>query len=321
MALAIGDVLGILADNLILRKSVLPLSHSKVTGWADGLDIPVGGGTVIYTGHMYQLMPAIMAMEKQLSRFEDSWLSHFTGAGRVVNKAVNASWFMARASRKDQDQFNKLLRNIVRLLRVADVKFGYLYGEELYTGALIHDQGVCEVFEEHVHKVYDVFKRHGVARVITFDPHTTDMLRTVYPKIIEGYHLEVKSYLEVLSERDIKPVKKLDLDFVIHDSCVYARYEGIVEEPRRLLQRAGARVIEPEYSGKMTFCCGGPVESLFPSKAHQVAENRLDQLSKAGNNITTMCPICLINLMGAVGDRNVTVKDISEYLVQAYCGV
>jgi hypothetical protein len=321
MPLPIGNVLGVLVDNLTKRKSVVPLSRSRATGWAEGLDIPMGGGTVIYTGHMYQLMPAIMAMEKQTSRFEDSWVGYFFGVGRMINKAVNVSRFMARTSQQEQEKFNSLLRKIVCLLRAADVKFGYLYGEELYTGALIHDQGMCEAFEDHARKVYEVFKRHGIMRVITMDPHTTDMLRTVYPKIIEGYRLEVKSYLEVLAERDIEPQKELDLDLVIHDSCVYARYEGIVNEPRRLLEKAGARIIEPEYAGKMTYCCGGPVESLFPSKAHSIAENRLDQLMEVGNNVTTMCPICLINLKGAVGGKNVSVKDISEYLVEAYCSV
>jgi hypothetical protein len=319
MPLPIGDVLGVLVDNLTKRESVMPLSRSRATGWAEGLDIPMGGGTVIYTGHMFQLMPTVMAVERQTTRFEDSWLGHLSGLGRMVNKAFNISWFIARASQQEQERFNNLLRNVVCLLRQADARFGYLYGEELYTGALISDQGVCQAFENHAHKVYEVFKRHGVMRVITVDPHTTDMLRTVYPKIIEGYHLEVKSYLEVLAERGIEPRKKLDLDLVIHDSCVYARYEGIVDEPRLLLQRAGARVIEPEYSGRMTYCCGGPIESLFPGKAHQIADNRLNQLAEVGSNITTMCPICLINLMGAAGGKNVSVRDLSEYLVQAYC--
>ena len=206
------------------------------------------------------------------------------------------------------------------MLKSSEVEFGYLYGEELYVGTLVHDEGVNDVFEKHARKVYEVLKKHNVKRIITVDPHTTNMLKSVYPKIIKEYQLEVKSYLEVLAERNIDPVKKLDLDIVIHDSCVYARYENIIEEPRRLLEKAGARIIEPEYSGKLTFCCGGPIESLFPGKARSIAEKRMAQLKSNGNNVAAMCPICLINLKNAAAkEKDMSVKDISEYLAEAYC--
>jgi len=62
MPLPTGTVLGILSDNLRKRGSVLPLSKTAVSGWADGLNIPRGGKTILYTGHMYQLMPYIKLM-------------------------------------------------------------------------------------------------------------------------------------------------------------------------------------------------------------------------------------------------------------------
>ncbi len=37
--------------------------------------------------------------------------------------------------------------------------------------------------------------------MITIDPHTTNMLRSVYPKLLPGYDVEIKTYLEVLAER------------------------------------------------------------------------------------------------------------------------
>jgi hypothetical protein len=57
MALPTAEVIAILADNLRLRGSVLPLSSRRATRWSDGLDLPRGGDTVLYTGQMYQLIP------------------------------------------------------------------------------------------------------------------------------------------------------------------------------------------------------------------------------------------------------------------------
>lgn len=313
-------LLGVLADNLRRRQSVLPLSRRRAIGWANGLNIPMGGKTVIYTGLMYQLMPSILALEKMTSRLEDSPIRRLLGLGRMLNKVLSVSGFVGLwVSSKEQRIFDNILRNIACLLRTADIDFGYLYGEELYAGALVHDQGICSAFEDHAYRVYERLKQHGVKRVITVDPHTTNTLRTVYPKIIRDYRLEVTSYLELLAERNLQPTTRIDADAVIHDPCVYARYEGVVDEPRRLLTNAGVRALDPEYSAKMTFCCGGPIESLFPSKARSIAETRVQQLAAKGSHVVTMCPICFINLRAAAKVDGLSIEDISFSLAEGYC--
>jgi Fe-S oxidoreductase len=316
-----ANILGILADNLRKRESVVRLSSRKTTAWAQGLDIPMGGETVFYTGHMYQLMPFIRAMGKKMRWIEGSWLSHLMGAGRRINKVVDLTAFFARADEDDIRLYNGILRNIVRLLRAADIRFGYLYDQELYSGALLFDQGVDDVFRKHAHKVCDVLKRHGVRRVITADPHTTNILRDVYPTVIAGFDLKVQSYLELLAQRPLTPTEKVSTRVVIHDSCVLARYEALIDEPRHILTNAGVEFAEPEYSRALTYCCGGPVESLYPLKAKQVAEKRIEQLANAGDRVATMCPICLLNLREASEGRDIEVHDISEYLVSAVFGI
>jgi Fe-S oxidoreductase len=238
----------------------------------------------------------------------------------LTNKFINLAWFMARTDSRETDQYNNILRNIAQLLQAAGVDFGYLYEEEMYSGALVHDEGVDDAFKLHAQRVYEVFRRNGVKTVITVDPHTTNMLRSVYPKYVEGYKLEVESYLEKLAGENTKAPRSLDLNITIHDSCVYARYENIVNEPRRLLKEAGATIIEPEYAGMLTHCCGGPIESFFPGKARAIAARRMEQLAVNGGSIAAMCPICLVNLKHAAGSKGIEVKDISEYLVEAYCG-
>ena len=316
MPLPVGNVLGIFADNLEKRKGVVPLSFKKAAAWAEGLDIPVGGDTIIYTGQMYQLIPSINSMTKWMEKFEDSWITNLFGIGRAMNKMVNLSWFLMLGSGREQKVYDDLLRNIAHLLKTAGVEFGYLYEQELYSGALLFDEGVDDVFAEQAHRVYKSFESNRVKRVITVDPHTTNILRSVYPEIISGYNIEVKNYLELLAERDFNFSMSLDLDVVIHDPCIYARYESVIDEPRHLLKNAGVNIHEPELSGRLTHCCGGPLESLFPSKAHAIGSKRVEQLSSCGNRVVTMCPICLANLKRAAS-MALEIKDISEYLVGA----
>jgi Fe-S oxidoreductase len=318
MPLPIGPILGILSDNLRKRGSVLPLSKSGATGWAKGLNIPRGGKTVLYTGLMYQLIPSIDALASQMALFEDSAITRLFELGRSVNQFINLSFFMALTASKEMKQENdQVLRNIAGMLRKAGVEFGYLHNRELYSGALIYDGGMDESFGIHARRVFELFRKNGVRCVITVDPHTTSILREVYPKFVNGFDLEVKNYMEVLAEQDLPVMQVQNQELVIHDSCVYARYEGMIEPPRYLLANAGVTAKEPELTGRSTYCCGGPIESLFPSKAHEIAANRISQLKANGKNIVTMCPICQVNLSKAAGE-SCHVSDISNIFAKAY---
>jgi len=110
----------------------------------------------------------------------------------------------------------------------------------------------------------------------------------------------------------------LNREVTVHDSCVYARYEDIVDQPRLLLQRAGAAVRAPEMSGRLTHCCGGPIESLFPARAHEIAATRVAQLSALKCGVATMCPICLVNLKGAANGDGVVYRDLADMLAEAF---
>jgi len=318
MPIPIGPVLGILSDNLRQRGSVLPISRRDSTNWARGLNLPRGGSTIIYTGLMYQLIPSIDALAGLMARFENSSITRFFGLGRFANRFIDLSFFMTlTASRSMKAENDQALRQIAGLLKQAGVEFGYLYEQELYSGALVYDSGMEKSFGRHARRVYENFRRNGVRRVITVDPHTTSMLRDVYPKFILDFDLEVKNYIEVLAEKEPAVLQSWNRELVIHDSCVYARYERMIEQPRHLLAHAGVTVKEPELAGRSTHCCGGPIESLFPTKAHEIAANRIGQLRKNGEEIVTMCPICLVNLRKAAGE-SCRVRDISDPLAQAY---
>jgi Fe-S oxidoreductase len=320
MSLPTGDVIGILADNLRLRGSVLPIPIRSVTGWARGLHLPRGGQTVLYTGQMYQLVPYIEAMVRLEERLGDSPLARFAALARRMNRMVNLTALMPPPPAKARAAYDQILVDVVTLLRRANVAFGYLYEDDLYSGALAHDLGLDEIVADHARRVYRHFQKHGVKSIITVDPHTTNMLRSVYAELIPGYDLRVRSYLEVLAESDLAVcVSLLGETAAIHDSCVYARYEHLVDEPRILLQRAGLALKEPAYAGRATWCCGGPVESLYPEKALANATVRVAQLRRAAPVVVTMCPLCLANLQKAA-DHTVRVRDISGELVRAYAG-
>ncbi len=130
--------------------------------------------------------------------------------------------------------------------------------------------------------------------------------------------MEVVSYLEVLAEKDLPGADgAAGKTMTIHDSCVYARYEDVVDQPRQLLGKIGVTLHEPEMAGKMTHCCGGPIESLMPSKAHEIATKRAEQLAATEPSVAVMCPICMVNLTGAAKGGDAHYVDIANVLADA----
>ena len=320
MPLPIDDVIGLMVDNLKKRKTVFPIPHRRATEWAKGLNIPEGGKTVIYTGSMYQLLPYMIAAVKNMSLVEDSFLGKFVFMGRFFNKMFNVSAFVSMPKKADVKRYRQIVYDIAKLLKKAGVEFGYLYEKELYAGTLAYDLGVDDAFRIQANRVYNLLKENGVSSVITVDPHTTNIMRSVYPTVIDGYDIEVKSYLEVLAASDaLQPLHDVEKEITIHDSCVYARHEGVIDEPRQLLKRAGYTIEEPKDNGALTHCCGGPIESIFPKMSHEIGNYRVQQLKDTnGSAVSTMCPICMASLKKASGGE-LEIEDISSFLVKAFC--
>ncbi len=318
------DVLAILAQNLGQRGSVWPLPTGYLTSWAKGLNLPRGGPVVLYTGHMYQMIPVLKHMAKQRKGLSPELTGRLTKWVKRVNRLVNFGLFSTLGvPAVEKARYVACLRNIVALLRQIGINPGYLYEAEKYAGALAFDLGLEDVFYRHAQRVTKRLRRLGVEKIITVDPHTTHILREVYPQVVQGFDFEVQSYLEVLAEALPKgalaevpyPLKGR---VVWHDSCVYARHLGITEEPRVLLKKSGLTLADPRYARQATYCCGGPIESLFPEKAAELAQKRLEQLVPYAETIVCACPICLLNLSEANPDPRVRVLDMSEVLALAF---
>ncbi len=197
----------------------------------------------------------------------------------------------------------------------------YLYESDPYSGVLLYDLGLEEYIAPHIKKVYQLLKSCGVEKVITVDPHTTFMLKEIYPSYISDYDLDVMHYLELLSGKiedfKILEAKKSPKKFVMHDSCVMTRDLGIVEQARYAAAGLGITLLEPENTRHNTACCGGPVEYAYADLSGKISNIRIRELADVCKNILVTCPICLINLMKYENQMGIKVWDMGELLAVA----
>ncbi len=312
----LSTILSVINDFSKKHGYPFPVPEKEIYSWAEKFSLPRKGEVILYTGGLYQLVPYIEPLVELLEK-----RSSLLKLGKVTLALSSLAKTVLRP-REDLRKFSRsVLENIVKLLISSNINIAFLYEKELYNGALLYDFGLDETFSEHINKVYKVLKESGAKKVITVDPHSTNILRSIAPKYVENYDLEVKSYLEVLAERldegVLRPKRSINERLVIHDPCLYARFENIIEEPRRLLEEAGYTVLEPPNSRRLTYCCGGLLESVAPGLAKGVASARISELKSVSSNIVTLCPICFANLR-RVAPKDVKIGDISEYLARAY---
>jgi Fe-S oxidoreductase len=321
----VSEVLTTLKENI--RRTGDPLGMKGVywTEWARDLHLPRKGDTVLFTARMYQMLPYIKQVTNIVASAKP--LLSRSGLGAMVNmgnrlmgdKVIRLG---ALGSGEVRAKGTNALRGIASALSAVGEMPAYLYEQEPYSGVLLYDLGLDEYIEEHVKKAYHLLKERAVGKVIGVDPHTTFMLREVYPRYIEDFAIEVKHYLEILSE-NVEALKEacnrsLDGEYVIHDSCYLSRELGVVEQVRKVSESIGVSLREPENTKLDTACCGGPIEYAFQDLTEKVSRGRIEELSAISRDVLVVCPICLINLQKYEKELGINVWDMGELLLRAF---
>ncbi|HDR15254.1 MAG TPA: (Fe-S)-binding protein [Desulfobacteraceae bacterium] len=296
--------------------------------WMDGLELPREGKTVLFTARMYQMLPYVVQATEMAASAKPFVPMLSVRALSKIAEIANAAVadpvlrLRARSAREIRDRSEGALRGIVSALNAAGVYPAYLHEKEPYSGVLLYDLGMEEAVKPLARSVFSRLKSAGAETVVTVDPHTTFMLRKVYPQYVPGFDLDVRHYLEVLAGSD-SAVRKPEAGsipekVVLHDSCVMTRELECVEPVRTVLSRLGIEVLEPENRGKDTACCGGPVEYAYQDLSRSISSIRAKELAGVCRDVVVTCPICLVNLMKHEKTLGIRIWDAGEILEKSF---
>jgi Fe-S oxidoreductase len=319
----ISQTLTTLQGNMDRVGDPLGFKHAYWTGWSEGLNLPRKGNTVLFTGRMYQMLPFVVQATKLVAAVQPVLaLRGFEKLLAMGNRVAGHSLILlkARGERALEERGKKILKGILLALRAAGEHPAYLYEAEPYSGVLPYDLGLEEKISSHIDRVYRLLKEKNIRTVITVDPHTTHMLKEIYPKYVQGYDIRVRHYLERLSEgiqgvHVSRPPAFPDA-FVLHDPCVMARELGLTDEIRKVVRELGIPILEPKNTKLDTACCGGPVEYAFADLSGQISSIRAKELAGVSCDVLVLCPICLINLRRHERELGLRVWDLGEVLYE-----
>jgi len=317
----------ILSTNIAKSGNPLGLRKSDYASWADGLQLPTKGKTILYTGCEYQMTAYIRPLAEVLKRvkFRDSLFSAFSGLQTVGGKiGIDFMRGYTRVASGESETYNRLVRMIALTLRRLGVDFAYLDGE-LYSGALLYEYGLFDELEEQAKRVVNQFKEAGVSRIIALTPHSAEVFQQVYPRFISHFDFEVVPYISIVAQGLNKLGTELTLPepltLTLHDPCHLARALKVTEEPREVIRAiTNLDFREVAFNRELTCCCGAPCETIFPELSELVASSRVEDLSATGAEVAaTLCPFCYANLKRGVDltGKKLRVADLIEIVYQA----
>lgn len=285
------DIIDLIADNVRKTRSPFAIPKFMANTWWKHTTVERNGDALLFTGLMYQFVPYIDKTTYYLERYEDTgWANHLRYM-KFIPKILSGVGLSLLTSGTEKKAFNKILQNIVKILKKSNVDFGYRPELDDYSGILLYDLGDQEGFVQHAKFVADNLKRAGIKKIITVDPHTTYALKILYPKYT-GISFEVKTYFEFINFSSNNGSHRVTL----HDPCFYGRYLELSDVPQKVLAKLDIECVNVRNSGEFTKCCGGPAESISPKLSREVLDRRVKELQSTGEPIIAMCPICLGNL-------------------------
>lgn len=220
--------------------------------------------------------------------------------------------------------YQKSLRALFEILRGKGKTFGVL-SKEKCNGDPAKRTGNEYMYQELANQNVEDLKAASVKKVVTSCPHCLKTLGHDYQEF--GFQAEVVHSSVLVEEltKDLKlPAAAASADaqrdsVTYHDPCYLGRYARKTDEPRALLERVGATVIEPVRNKTNPFCCGAGGGLLFEEheEGKRISQERFEQLQATGaGTIVMSCPFCAIMLKGAQASSNASTQmvDLMTYV-------
>jgi Fe-S oxidoreductase len=212
----------------------------------------------------------------------------------------------------------------VDILKKVGIDFGILGPEENCCGESARKVGEENIFLGLAQGNIEVFKSHGVQKVLVSSPHCYHTFRNEYPELGGDFEvIHISQFLaELMEQGKIKPKKSFPKKVAYHDPCYLGRHNKVYEEPRKVLKGIPElELMEFPDSREDGLCCGGGGGRIWmdTKKEERFSDIRIEQALNMGAEVLAICcPYCMLNFDDSLlnmGKENVIeIKDISELI-------
>jgi Fe-S oxidoreductase len=276
-----------------------------------------------------QLQTAYRGMERSVNPWNISpaermkWAEGLNVPTIEENPEPDLLWWVGCAPATDA-RAQKTARAFARILLAAGVNFSVLGQNEQCNGDSARRTGNEFLFNELAAANVEILNEVAPKRIVATCPHCLHTLKNEYPAFGGEFSVVHHTQLinELIAEDRIKLKGNSDGKISFHDPCYLGRQNGILEEPRSILQNNGASFIELPRHGSKSFCCGAGGGQMWKEEEEgreRVSANRMKEAASTGaDTLAVACPFCLIMLADAAKEKDSPMRllDIAEIVAE-----
>jgi Fe-S oxidoreductase len=272
-----------------------------------------------------QLQTAFRGMERSLNPWNVPPVDRLKWAEGLAVKTIaeypeaELLWWVGCAPATDA-RAQKTARAFAKILAAAGVNYAVLGDQEQCTGDSARRAGNEFLFNELASSNVALLNEVAPKRIVTTCPHCLHTLSNEYPAF--GGHYSVIHHTQLINELiaagrlQLSDAEKQKVTY--HDPCYLGRQNGILNEPRQVLQQLDHQLIELPRHGRKSFCCGAGGGQMWKEEEtgdQRVSANRFHEAQTTqADTLALGCPFCLVMLEDARKDANsqMQVQDIAE---------
>ncbi len=249
------------------------------------------------------------------------------------------------------DQRNKRVATAVaKILKAANVNFAILGPEESCTGDPARRIGNEYLWQMQAQQNIETLDSYGFNRtknaenghnghqngaaapkhrtIITACPHCFNTIANEYPQLGGDYEVVHHTVFidKLLADEKLKLPEGFDQrKLTYHDPCYIGRYNGVYDEPRRVLTVLNSNgVTEMGRNRNKSFCCGGGGGRAWMEEkiGKRVNQTRMKEALDTGAEVlAAACPFCITmfedGIKGVEAEERFKVMDMAEILAEA----
>ena len=193
----------------------------------------------------------------------------------------------------------KIARSLAAIFNAAEVDWAVLGKDEKCTGDTARRAGNEYLFAQMAEENIAALNEIKPKTIVTTCPHCFHTIANEYPQF--GGNFVVRHHTEFIDELVRSGKLKLAANgsdsVTYHDPCYLGRHNGVFDQPRALIQKAGAKLAEPRRNNKNSFCCGAGGGQFWKEEekgTERVSTNRYRELKQTGaKTVATGCPFCM----------------------------
>ncbi|MHC1707591.1 MAG: (Fe-S)-binding protein [Bacteroidales bacterium] len=223
------------------------------------------------------------------------------------------------------DRYKKVTRAFTKILCHFKVSFAILGKEESCTGDPARRAGNEMLYQMQALQNIEIFRRYGIKKILTLCPHCYNIFKNEYPDL--GGNYEVIHYTEFLRELELE-VRNPELKnkkVTYHDPCYLGRANEIYSEPREILGKVTAGLLEMDRNRSFALCCGAGGAQMFKEAEKgnkEVFIERIEDVINTGAEVVaTACPFCMTMMTDGLKYKNKEEEmknlDIAEIVANA----